>query len=258
MIRFSCDGCGKTFAVPDEYVGRKARCKGCGAMMVVPALAEGGGAPENPAVAIGQMEKISITSTSPADHSVSPVTGNPPDIAIGTKHNPGSTDQATAPLAGGDRLPVRMRRLVAEARQVTETFAASQVITVTPEPGPAPEKYAVLYRLKGLEKTGPSPSVREEHRIEIELGADYPRMKPQCRILTPIFHPNFDATTICVGDHWTAGERLVDLIIRIGEMIAFQDYNIKSPLNGEAAMWTDLNRKSLPIDPRPVAPLAAR
>ena len=51
-----------------------------------------------------------------------------------------------------------------------------------------------------------------------------------------------------VGDHWTAGERLVDLIIRIGQMLAYQDYNIKSPLNGEAAMWADLNPKKLPVD----------
>ena len=53
---------------------------------------------------------------------------------------------------------------------------------------------------------------------------------------------------ICVGDHWTAGERLVDLIVRIGEMITYQAYNIKSPLDGEAAMWADINRDQLPID----------
>jgi ubiquitin-protein ligase len=71
-------------------------------------------------------------------------------------------------------------------------------------------------------------------------------------MLTPIFHPNIDAQTICVGDHWTAGERLVDLAIRIGEMIAYQAYNIKSPLNGEAAMWADLNNDKIPTDARAV------
>ena len=74
------------------------------------------------------------------------------------------------------------------------------------------------------------------------------------RMLTPIFHPNFDPVVICVGDHWTAGERLVDLIVRIGEMIAFQAYNIKSPLDGEAAMWLNQNSWSLPTDKRNLRP----
>jgi hypothetical protein len=67
-------------------------------------------------------------------------------------------------------------------------------------------------------------------------------------------HPNFDPTTICVGDHWTAAERLVDLVVRIGEMIAYQAYNVKSPLDGEAAMWADLNQHRLPIDKRDLRP----
>ena len=67
-------------------------------------------------------------------------------------------------------------------------------------------------------------------------------------MLTPIFHPNIDPATICVGDHWTAGERLVDLAVRIGEMIAYQAYNIQSPLDAEAAMWADLNAAKLPVD----------
>jgi len=69
-------------------------------------------------------------------------------------------------------------------------------------------------------------------------------------MLTPIFHPSINSSTICVGDHWTADERLVDLVIRIGEMIAYQAYNLKSPLDGEAAMWADLNQHRLPTDSR--------
>ena len=53
---------------------------------------------------------------------------------------------------------------------------------------------------------------------------------------------------------WTAGERLVDLVVRIGEMIAFQAYNIQSPLDAEAAMWADLNRGLLPTDARDLRP----
>jgi hypothetical protein len=73
-------------------------------------------------------------------------------------------------------------------------------------------------------------------------------------MLTPVFHPNFDDTMVCIGDFWAASEGLDDLIIRIGRMIAYQEYNTKSPLNGLAAKWAAQNSHLLPVDPRPVAP----
>jgi ubiquitin-protein ligase len=73
-------------------------------------------------------------------------------------------------------------------------------------------------------------------------------------MLTPIFHPNIEPAVICIGDHWTAGERLCDLVVRIGEMITYQSYNIKSPLDGEAAMWADLNNALLPVDKTDLMP----
>jgi LSD1 subclass zinc finger protein len=36
--------------------------------------------------------------------------------------------------------------------------------------------------------------------------------------------------------------------MRIGEMIAYQSYNVKSPLNGEAARWVSEHLDSLPLD----------
>src|SRR5438128_769306 len=77
---------------------------------------------------------------------------------------------------------------------------------------------------------------------------DYPRPPPQCRMLTPIFHPNIAPHAICIGDHWSAGEPLCSIVARIGELIAYQSYNTKSPLNGEAARWTTENVDRLPLD----------
>jgi hypothetical protein len=47
---------------------------------------------------------------------------------------------------------------------------------------------------------------------------------------------------------------LDDLIVRIGRMIAYQEYNTKSPLNGLAARWAAEHPQFLPIDPRALAP----
>jgi ubiquitin-protein ligase len=155
------------------------------------------------------------------------------------------------------KLPVRTRRLAAEAVQIQEAFAESACIQIVETKGEPPETYCIEYRLRGLERgSGGQPTPRNLHRVEIQLTSDYPRLSPQCRMLTPIFHPNIDPTTICVGDHWTAGERLVDLIIRIGEIISYQAYNIRSPLDGEAAMWADLHQSELPVDPISLRPAA--
>lgn len=81
------------------------------------------------------------------------------------------------------------------------------------------------------------------------MHKDYPREKPKCVLETPIFHPNF-GSYICIGDFWAAGETLVDVIIKIGQMIMYQDYNPKSPLNAQAALWAKQNERYLPVDKR--------
>ena len=148
-----------------------------------------------------------------------------------------------------------MRRLQADAKQMAEVFAGSETIKVTALAGDPPEAYQVEYSVRSLERgRGGKPVARDKHLVEIRLTSDYPRLSPQCKMLTPVFHPNIDPTTICVGDHWTAGERLVDLTVRIGEMLAYQAYNIQSPLDAEAAMWADLHTRELPIDDRNLRP----
>lgn len=207
MITFQCGGCGRAFNVPDEFAGRKAKCKTCGNQVVVP-------------------------------H---------PDAAV------------APPPPAAPKLSMRQRRLMADAQQMTDSFIRFDRIRVKPAGGNPPEVYHVEYLVKSLDRApgaaeGAEPVPREKHVVEIQLTSDYPRMSPKCKMLTPIFHPNIDPATICVGDHWTAGERLVDLVVRIGEMLAYQAYNIKSPLDGEAAMWADLNANKLPTDSRSMRP----
>ena len=157
--------------------------------------------------------------------------------------------------AATPKLPLRLKRLIAESQQVMRAFDGFEPIHVKPAEGNPPDKYLVEYRVGGLDRgKGGKPVPRDRHVVEIQLTSEYPRLSPKCRMLTDVFHPNIDPTTICVGDHWTAGERLVDLIVRIGEMLSYQAYNIKSPLDAEAAMWADLNRDKLPTDSRNLRP----
>jgi tetratricopeptide (TPR) repeat protein len=129
------------------------------------------------------------------------------------------------------------------------------LIQITGKAGIPPEIYRFTYNLRGLYVSGSGEILeRDSHVLEVNLTLGYPRRAPQCRMLTPVFHPNFDDSMVCIGDFWAASEGLDQLVIRIGRMISYQEYNTKSPLNGLAAKWAAQNSHLLPIDPRPVAP----
>lgn len=191
---------------------------------------------------------VAATTVSATNVSATPVAAAPVAAA--------PTITAPAPPPPALRLPPRLRRLRADFEQMNEAFENFPLIKVRTARGEPPEVYELEYFLRGLERIAgrQEPVERSYHLVEIRLTGDYPRMSPQCKMLTPIFHPNIEPATICVGDYWTAGERLVDLAIRIGELITYQAYNIKSPLDAEAAMWADLHMRELPIDDRNLRP----
>lgn len=145
-------------------------------------------------------------------------------------------------------MTARMRRLASDWEQVKKDFAGHKNIIVTPIGEELPEKYHVTYFVNGIYLL---PDGRIEtlsrHEVEITLHADYPRYKPICKILTPIWHPNFRDDQICIGDIWGAGESLTDIIINIGDMIQYKSWNSFSPLSADAAQWAIENKHLFPV-----------
>lgn len=152
-------------------------------------------------------------------------------------------------------LSPRIRRLKHDHDLLLQRLSRWPLIRLVGTAGMPPELYRFQYLIKGL-YVAPDGNIleRNEHLLEVNLSLGYPRRAPQCRMLTPVFHPNFDDASVCIGDFWAASEGLDDLIIRIGRMISYQEYNTKSPLNGLAAKWAAQHPQLLPIDPRPIAP----
>ena len=149
----------------------------------------------------------------------------------------------------------RTRRLKLDYETLTRRFAGSSVIRMTGSAGLPPEMYQFQYQLKGIYVSAAGEILeRDTHVLDIQLSLEYPRRAPQCRMLTPVFHPNFDDASVCIGDFWAPSEGLDDLVIRIGRMIAYQEYNTRSPLNGLAAKWAAEHLSLLPIDDTIVAP----
>jgi len=143
---------------------------------------------------------------------------------------------------------VRLRRLHSDYQRLCAFIGRQPRLQLIQTEGNPPERYQLEYRVRSLRQKDGELHTVDSHLVEIALPRDYPRLPPQCRMLTPVFHPNIAPHAICIGDHWSAGESLPNLVARIGEMLAFQQYNVKSPLNGEAARWVEHNLERLPLD----------
>jgi hypothetical protein len=130
-----------------------------------------------------------------------------------------------------------------------------------PEPVHAgvPESYLVRFRGTGLWKKdgGEKILLREHHQVSIQLGASYPRMMPDLTWRTPVFHPNISSSGIvCLGGyatHWVPSLRLDELCTMLWEMIRYNNFDVESPYNREAAIWVKTQGTNrFPVDHRPI------
>lgn len=145
-------------------------------------------------------------------------------------------------------MQARLRRLTADYEKVQAAFAHHSFIRVLRVEGNPPDRYIFAIQVQGLVPDGEAQFISGvTHQAEIFLPLDYPRRPPFCRMITPVYHPNIDPQKICIGDHWSAGQSLPQLVVRIAEMICYQSYNLKSPLNAAAAAWAEQNLDRLPL-----------
>ena len=141
---------------------------------------------------------------------------------------------------------------MADAEIIRTEFAGHPYISVEPMGYDPPEQYLVSYALNSvtIDPHSGQPVVTDQHQAVITLTAAYPREKPYAVMESSIFHPNFgprDGDEICIGDFWTPAQTLADIIVKIGAMLQFQSYNVRSPLNAIAARWVAQNESIFPI-----------
>jgi ubiquitin-protein ligase len=131
----------------------------------------------------------------------------------------------------------RLRRLQSDYDLVREVFSGHPHVFVEPAGTRLPpESYHVRFSVRGLTLVGEQPTYRDEHAVDILLPRNYPAEKPYCVPLAPIFHPNI-RDYFCIADYWAAGTTLVDVIVKLGDMIQWRIYNPASPLDAIAARW---------------------
>jgi hypothetical protein len=136
-------------------------------------------------------------------------------------------------------------------------------------PGPTfggpPDSYLVTFRGRGTARLDESQDVivHKRHQVMIRLGASYPRMMPEMVWQTPVFHPNISSNGIvCLGGystHWVPSLRLDQLCEMLWDMIRYQNFDVESPYNREAAQWARIQDVfTFPLDTHPLRDRALR
>jgi len=150
----------------------------------------------------------------------------------------------------------RIRRLRSDQAALEALRAESSVFQFRPIGGPGqPPGYLLGFRGSSLARERGKVAVRDFHEVEVKLGASYPRTMPELRWLTPIYHPNIsEIGMVCLGaygTHWVPSLALDELCVMLWDMARYQNYDIRSPYNREAALWTaNQTTYRFPIDTR--------
>ena len=151
----------------------------------------------------------------------------------------------------------RLRRLHADLAAMIELVEVSDFIRTTYAGNP-PDRYRVVYTCRGLwwPEGADRPASLERHVADFYLHRDYPRRPPQIIWRTAIFHPNILSAerggAVCIGS-WSPSESLADLVLRVGDMVQYKEYNSEDLLDRRAAEWAEAHADELPVDDRPLA-----
>lgn len=152
----------------------------------------------------------------------------------------------------------RTRRLKADCESLkglkeTSTIADFQSF------GDPPERYLITFKGKGLIRKSETEPVgmANVHRVEIRLGIDYPRSRPDLQWLTGIYHPNISAVgAVCLGGYstnWVPSLGLSELIEMLWDMVRYANYDPKSAYNYAAGRWSESQTQfDFPVDSRPL------
>ena len=149
----------------------------------------------------------------------------------------------------------RIRRLHADYEGLKEFAARSGIVSIETVEGNPPERYVMHLNCIGIERLDKSgkPEFTNSHRLEVQLHDNYPSRKPLINMLSKIYHPNISARgTVCIGDTGDHGYapsmKLADLVMRIVEMVRYENVGLESPFNVEAKKWAAKNMHLFPLD----------
>lgn len=131
--------------------------------------------------------------------------------------------------------------------------------------GNPPDAYLVRFHGRGLwlPRGAEYVKILGLHEVRIVLGASYPRTMPDLHWVSPIFHANISASgVVCLGGygtHWVPSLGLDELCEMLWDMVRYQNFDVESPYNREAAAWAKHQQTyAFPLDHRSIRDLISR
>lgn len=155
----------------------------------------------------------------------------------------------------------RIDRLLTDNQKLIQLTQRSPFVQILETQGNPPNSYLIRFTCRGVEHIDShgQPIYREDHRVQITLGSQYPLEKPSLQWLTPIYHPNISVNgSVCIGNNWASGGRYLDeLVVYLMQMVRFDGENLTFTVDAfrrDAYQWALANRRLLPVDNRPMFP----
>jgi ubiquitin-protein ligase len=148
-------------------------------------------------------------------------------------------------IAGAVDQHARLNALIADHNDMRLLTERNPSISFTANLSHAPDRYEITFYYPSFIELLPNeskPLQDNTHKVEIALGADYPRRAPIVRWLTPIFHPNIRPTdgAVCLGilyERYLPGLGLKRVVELLAEMVQWHNYDAYHAFNRQAAEW---------------------
>jgi ubiquitin-protein ligase len=141
-------------------------------------------------------------------------------------------------------------RLQNEWRRLQRETAYHPFVQLVPLHGSPPFEYQIEYRLRTLALAEDGQlDFTPTCTIQLSLPDGFPLQPPDVRPLTPLFHPNVSQESIQLIPAWDPNTSLLDVVMNVGRLLAFQLYDPHQVSNPDAMQWVEQNFSSLPTDP---------
>ncbi len=162
-----------------------------------------------------------------------------------TTDPPQDSSSGTAPWSAS-----QLNRLHLEWQNLVRCYAYHPFVRILSFYGAPPTAYEVEFRVRTLEidaagRLGYAPACS----IKLQLSSDFPHRAPQIVPLQAIFHPNVDTECVQIFPPWKPSQTLVDVIERVGKLLAYQSIDPQDVWNPVAMEWVIANPGHVPTDP---------
>jgi hypothetical protein len=155
--------------------------------------------------------------------------------------------------------PIFAGFLKAQYDEIAELAAASDILDVQPQGGPACQRYLLVFHCPGLVKTeAGGVEVADEFVVGVRFPHDYLARVSVPEVLaflapTSAFHANIRFPYVCIGKIHP-GCPITELAYRVYEVITMQNRNTSEhdALNAEACEWIRNNNDRLPLSTAPL------